>query len=84
MYHNISSAVEFQKWWVLESKLFGQESTYSKVFFFLIYFPKLRPFFDELTILLGFLKNTFLCGMLILGQKCYFVGPTIFKIPQPN
>ena len=22
--------------------------------------------------------------MLILGQKTYFLGPTIFKIPQPN
>ena len=22
--------------------------------------------------------------MLILGQKPYFLGPTIFKIPQPN
>ena len=22
--------------------------------------------------------------MLILGQKYYFLGPTIFKIPQPN
>ena len=24
---NISSVVEFQRWWVLKSKLFGQEST---------------------------------------------------------
>ena len=31
---NISSVVEFQRWWVIKSKLFGQESTYSKVFFF--------------------------------------------------
>ena len=27
---NISSVVEFQRWWVLKSKIFGQESTYSK------------------------------------------------------
>ena len=27
MYINISSVVEFQRWWVLKSKLFGQEST---------------------------------------------------------
>ena len=27
MYVNISSVVEFQRWWVLKSKLFGQEST---------------------------------------------------------
>ena len=27
---NISSDVEFQRWWVLRSKIFGQESTYSK------------------------------------------------------
>ena len=26
-YTNISSVVEFQRWWVLKSKLFGQEST---------------------------------------------------------
>ena len=25
--HNISLVVEFQRWWVLKSKLFGQEST---------------------------------------------------------
>ena len=24
----ISSVVEFQRWWVLKSKIFGQESTY--------------------------------------------------------
>ena len=28
MYNNISSVVEFQKWFVLKSKLFGQESTW--------------------------------------------------------
>ena len=27
---NISSVVEFQGWWVLKGKIFGQESTYSK------------------------------------------------------
>ena len=27
---NISLVVEFQRWWVLKSKVFGQESTYSK------------------------------------------------------
>ena len=31
---DISSVVEFQRWWVLKSKLFGQESAYSKSFFF--------------------------------------------------
>ena len=29
-YINMSSVVEFQKWWVLKSKIFGQESTYLK------------------------------------------------------
>ena len=29
-YCNVSSVVEFQRWWVLKSKLFAQESTYSK------------------------------------------------------
>ena len=26
-YNNVSSVVEFQRWWVLKSKIFGQEST---------------------------------------------------------
>ena len=30
IYNNISSVVEFQRWWVLKSKLFCQVSTYSK------------------------------------------------------
>ena len=30
MCSNISSVVEFQRWWVLKSKLFAQESTCSK------------------------------------------------------
>jgi hypothetical protein len=33
LFINISSVVEFQRWWVIKSKLFGQESTYSKVKF---------------------------------------------------
>ena len=33
IYTNISSVVEFQRGWVLKSKVFGQESTYSKDFF---------------------------------------------------
>ena len=28
--HNISSVVEFQRWWVLKSNLFGQESIFKK------------------------------------------------------
>ena len=31
---NVSSVVEFQRWWVLKSKIFGQESTYEKDLFF--------------------------------------------------
>ena len=30
---NVSWVVEFEKWWVLKRKIFGQESTYSKAFF---------------------------------------------------
>ena len=30
VYCNISSFVEFQRWWVLRSKNFGQESTYTR------------------------------------------------------
>ena len=29
-YNNVSSVVEFQRWWVLKGKIFGQESTYLK------------------------------------------------------
>jgi hypothetical protein len=32
-YINVSSVVEFQRWWVLKSKIFGQESTYSSDYF---------------------------------------------------
>ena len=31
MHPLISSVVEFQRWWFLKSKIFGQESTYSNV-----------------------------------------------------
>jgi hypothetical protein len=31
---NISLVVDFQRWWVLKSKTVGQESIYSKDFFF--------------------------------------------------
>ena len=33
MYININLVVEFQRWWVLKSKIFGQESINSKDFF---------------------------------------------------
>ena len=33
VYINISSVVEFQRWWVLKSKLFAQESICSKEIF---------------------------------------------------
>ena len=33
LYINISSVLEFQRWWVLKSMIFGQESTYSKASF---------------------------------------------------
>ena len=47
-------------------------------------FLKLCPIFDELTFLIGILKKNSLRRMLILGQKSYFLGPIIFKIPQLN
>ena len=49
-----------------------------------LYFLKLRPIFDRLSLLVGTFYKKFLGGMLILGQKPYFLVPTIFKIPQPN
>ena len=30
LWPNISLVVEFKRWWVLKSKIFGQESTYSR------------------------------------------------------
>ena len=143
---NISSVVEFHRWWVLKSKLFGQESTclqgkifkkilrlmtvrqkvpklyvLSKSIFYVknqpIFFKKkksfkninlgdqfllkLKTFFSNInfwTTLFSkimpnfwwtvshrriFLKK-FPLSMLILGQKSCILGPTIFKIPQPN
>ena len=40
--------------------------------------------FEKLSLLVGFFQRFFLGGMLILGQKACFKGPTIFEIPQPN
>ena len=40
--------------------------------------------FDKLSLLVWFFKGFFLGGMLILGQKACFLGPTIFEIPRPN
>ena len=34
IHSNISSVVDIQGWWVLNSKIFGQKLTYSKEFFF--------------------------------------------------
>ena len=39
---NISSVVEFQRWWVLKSKVFGRESTYSKEIVVFYEYNKLR------------------------------------------
>ena len=44
-----------------------------------LYFLKLCTIFHKLTFLVGIFWR-----MLILGQKSYYLGPTIFKIPQPN
>ena len=30
LYSDICSVVKFQRWWVLKSKIFGQETIYSK------------------------------------------------------
>ena len=49
-----------------------------KTFFFLnsifepLYFLKLHPIFDKVTILIGFFSNFFIGGTLILGQKKSF------------
>ena len=111
VYISISSVVEFQRWWVLKSKVFGQESTYSKeiVVFYeyneLWFVKKCQNhtfnvdflcqksmelfwiFFSLMNINLGdhfLLKSFYLRSMLILGLKSYFLGPTMFEIPQPN
>ena len=47
-------------------------------------FLKLFPIFDKLTFFVGIFLNVFIGGMLIFGQKSYLLGPTIFKISQPN
>ena len=49
-----------------------------------LYFLKSCPSFKELTFPVGIFLTFFLRSMLILGQKSYFLGPAILKIPQPN
>ena len=34
IHNNVSSVVEFQRWWVIKCKIFAQESTCSKEFFY--------------------------------------------------
>ena len=124
LYIIISSVVEFQRWWVLKSKIFGHESTYSKennskksvdelwfvkkcqnrtfkfnfrcqksteLFQKKISFKNInlgdhflaKTFFSRLNFLTTLFFDGFLNrSMLILGQKPYFLGPTIFDIPQ--
>ena len=59
-------------------------SNFSKFNFEPLYFLKLFPIFDKLTLLVGIFERIFLGGMLILDQKPYLLGPTIFEISQPN
>ena len=47
-----------------------------------LYFLKLCPIFDELIFLVG-IKN-FPWEYVESWPKFYFLGPTIFEIPQPN
>ena len=94
------SYFQSQFWMTKNNRIFSKKFDYSKninlgdhyllKLFFLnsifepLYFLKLRPIFDRLSLLVGIFKRFFLGGMLILCQKPYFLGPTIFKIPQPN
>ena len=73
---SINMVVEFQRWWVLKSKILGQESTYLKG-------KKIKNSVDEWR----FVKKShwknfyfFPLSLLILGQKSWFLGPTIFEI----
>jgi hypothetical protein len=57
--------------------------------------PKMQDFCPRISMLKGFLNNPNInygssksakipWSTLIFGQKSCFLGPTIFKIPQPN
>ena len=57
---------------------------FSKLNFWTTLLSKITPNFWRTDILRRNLKKKILGGMLILCQKTFFLGPTIFKIPQPN
>ena len=48
------------------------------------YFLKSCPIFDELALPVFLKIQWFPLSILIFGQKSCFLGPTIFRIPQPN
>ena len=75
MPYNVSSVVEFQRWCVLESKIFGQKSTCLKE----IIEVRFASFHRK-----GNWQNAPLCSMLIFEQQSYCLGPTIFEIPHPK
>ena len=143
IHYNISKVVEFQRWWVLKSKLFDQESTchqgkifknflrvmtvcqkvpklyfqsqfwmskinrifskkkklskninlgdhylsktfFSKLNFWTTLLSKITPNFWQTVITRGNFLKIFPCWHVDSWPKPYFLGPTIFKIPQPN
>ena len=49
-----------------------------------LYFLKLGPIFDELALPVFSKYNGFLWVYWFLAKNLAFLGPTIFKIPQPN
>ena len=69
----------------------SQFSMYKIDIFFLtsifepLYFLKSCPICDKLALpVLSKYKQWFPLSLLIFGQKSCFLGPTMFKIPQPN
>ena len=81
----------------LEKKVFTKKWSPNLIFFYEIFFEKIQLIFEIQNWFWKYDFGTFWravihqrikkknpLSMLILGQTSCFLGPTIFKIPQPN
>ena len=71
----------------LRISIYLRDQFFSRVNFLTTFFFKLCPIFDELTFLVGFLFFMFSplwLSWFLAKNIIFYLGPTIFKIPQPN
>ena len=72
LYTNISSVVEFQRWWVLNSKVFAQKSTSSKEIFS-------KKSYDDLRFVKKCRNRTFRVNFLRQKSTEFFQKKNSFK-----